>query len=207
MDTSRQALVIGAGLAGAAVAAALCQRGWRITLLDAAPGPAQAASALPVGVLSPHLTRQPTPMSRLTALGVPITRAELERLVRAMGGVIEEDCSVTGFDREGTCITGVHTNQGRFEGREVLMALGAWSPLLGKQLGLDIPIQPGKGYSITYSQPRIWPRIPIWPRPGRILSSTTFFGAVARRGRSGPRSADRTSGPRRRTGVGGGWRR
>lgn len=77
----RQALVIGAGLAGAAVSAALCRRGWAVTLIDAASGPAQAASALPVGVLSPHLTRAPTPMSRLTALGVPITRAELERLV------------------------------------------------------------------------------------------------------------------------------
>jgi tRNA 5-methylaminomethyl-2-thiouridine biosynthesis bifunctional protein len=85
-DESRHALVIGAGLAGAAVTAALCRRGWRVTLLDAAEGPARAASALPVGVLSPHLTRQPTPMSRLTALGVPVTRAELERLVPAGAG-------------------------------------------------------------------------------------------------------------------------
>lgn len=80
-DKTRHALVIGAGLAGASVTAALCRRGWRVTLLDAAEGPARAASALPVGVLSPHLTRQPTPMSRLTALGTPIARAELERLV------------------------------------------------------------------------------------------------------------------------------
>ena len=79
--SERHALVIGAGLAGAATTAALCRRGWRVTLLDAAAGPAQAASALPVGVLSPHLTRAPTPMSRLTALGVPVTRAELQRLV------------------------------------------------------------------------------------------------------------------------------
>ncbi len=86
MDTPRHALVIGAGLAGASITAALCRRGWRVTLLDAAPGPAQAASALPVGVLSPHLTRQPTPMSRLTALGVPVTRAELERLVPVGAG-------------------------------------------------------------------------------------------------------------------------
>jgi len=86
MDIARHALVIGAGLAGAAVTAALCRRGWRVTLLDAAPGPAMAASALPVGVLSPHLTRQPTPMSRLTALGVPVTRAELKRLVPVGAG-------------------------------------------------------------------------------------------------------------------------
>lgn len=80
-ETVRHALVIGAGLAGAALCAALARRGWRVTLLDAASGPAQAASALPVGMLSPHVTRAPTPLSRLCELGVPDMRAELERLV------------------------------------------------------------------------------------------------------------------------------
>ena len=75
------ALVIGAGLAGAAVCAALARRGWHTTLIDAASGPAQAASALPVGMLSPHVTKAPTPLSRLSALGVADTRAELERLL------------------------------------------------------------------------------------------------------------------------------
>lgn len=77
----RHALVIGAGLAGVAVCAALAQRGWRLTLVDAAKGPAQGASALPVGMLSPHVTRAPTPLSRLSALGVAATLAELQRLV------------------------------------------------------------------------------------------------------------------------------
>lgn len=78
---ARHALVIGAGLAGAAVCAALARRGWRLTLVDAAEGPAQGASALPVGMLSPHVTRVPTPLSRLSALGVAATLDELQRLV------------------------------------------------------------------------------------------------------------------------------
>ena len=73
--------MIGAGLAGAAVCVALTRRGWRTTLIDAASGPAQAASALPVGMLSPHVTKAPTPLSRLCALGVADTRAELDRLL------------------------------------------------------------------------------------------------------------------------------
>lgn len=73
--------MIGAGLAGAAVCVALARRGWHLTLIDAAHGPAQAASALPVGMLSPHVTRAPTPLSRLSALGVIDMRAELERLI------------------------------------------------------------------------------------------------------------------------------
>jgi tRNA 5-methylaminomethyl-2-thiouridine biosynthesis bifunctional protein len=63
------------------VCVALIRRGWRVTLLDAAPGPAQGASALPVGMLSTHVTRAPTPLSRLSALGVADMRAELERLL------------------------------------------------------------------------------------------------------------------------------
>jgi tRNA 5-methylaminomethyl-2-thiouridine biosynthesis bifunctional protein len=71
--------VIGVGLGGAACAVNLVRRGWQVTLLDAGQGPAQAASALPVGMLSPHVTRVPTPLSRLCALGVADARAELER--------------------------------------------------------------------------------------------------------------------------------
>lgn len=78
---ARHALVIGAGLAGAAVCAALARRGWRLTLIDASAGPAQGASALPVGMLSPHVTRAPTPLSRLSMLGMATTLAELQRLL------------------------------------------------------------------------------------------------------------------------------
>jgi tRNA 5-methylaminomethyl-2-thiouridine biosynthesis bifunctional protein len=81
LSANRHALVLGAGLAGAACCAALTRRGWRVDLIEQAPGPAQAASGLPVGMLSPHVTRAPTPLSRLCALGVPDARAELERLV------------------------------------------------------------------------------------------------------------------------------
>jgi tRNA 5-methylaminomethyl-2-thiouridine biosynthesis bifunctional protein len=93
-----RALVIGAGLAGAAATVALARRGWRITLVDAASGPAQAASALPVGMLSPHVTRAPTPLSRLSALGVVDTRRELERLVPPGAGW--QPCEVDNLDHD-----------------------------------------------------------------------------------------------------------
>jgi tRNA 5-methylaminomethyl-2-thiouridine biosynthesis bifunctional protein len=78
---AKRALVIGAGLAGCATAYALVQRGWHVTLLDQASAPAQGASALPVGMLSPNHAQNPTPMSRLCALGLQATRAHLERLL------------------------------------------------------------------------------------------------------------------------------
>lgn len=78
---SRHALVLGAGLAGAACCAALTRRGWRVELIERDRRPAQGASGLPVGMLSPHVTRAPTPLSRLCTLGVADARSQLERLV------------------------------------------------------------------------------------------------------------------------------
>ncbi len=74
------ALVIGAGLAGAAAASALARRGWQVQVLDAAPEPATGASALPAGLMAPHLSADDGLLSRLTRLGIQTTRAELGRL-------------------------------------------------------------------------------------------------------------------------------
>ena len=79
LGAERHAVVIGAGLAGAAVTHALALRGWSITLIERGERLASGASDLPVGVLSPHRTAQPTPMSRLTALGLPVTKAHLQQ--------------------------------------------------------------------------------------------------------------------------------
>lgn len=46
----RHAVVVGAGLAGASAALALCEAGWRVTLLDRESGPAQATSGNPGGL-------------------------------------------------------------------------------------------------------------------------------------------------------------
>lgn len=62
----QSALVIGAGVAGAAVAAALAGRGVGVTVLERASGPAQAASGNPVAVFRPVVSREDTPATRLT---------------------------------------------------------------------------------------------------------------------------------------------
>ncbi|MDH6594664.1 tRNA 5-methylaminomethyl-2-thiouridine biosynthesis bifunctional protein [Variovorax sp. TBS-050B] len=73
--------VVGAGLAGAAVAASLARRGWQVTVLDAAAHPAAGASGLPVGVMAPHVSPDDALLSRLTRAGVRATWTELERLL------------------------------------------------------------------------------------------------------------------------------
>lgn len=58
--------VIGAGVAGAAVAHALAQRGVAVHVLERAAMPATAASGNPVAVFRPLLARWDSPASRLT---------------------------------------------------------------------------------------------------------------------------------------------
>lgn len=113
--------------------------------------------------------------------------SELARIVRAGGARIEEGTRVEGIVRNGSRIERVVTSRGDFSGRDVVLALGAWSPQLAKQLDLRIPIQPGKGYSITYTRPTLCPRIPLtlkepsvcvtaWESGYRLGSTMEFAG-------------------------------
>jgi tRNA 5-methylaminomethyl-2-thiouridine biosynthesis bifunctional protein len=65
----RTALVIGAGLAGAAIAERLASRGWRTEILDREGAAASGASGLYAGVLQPHLSRDDCILSRFTRAG------------------------------------------------------------------------------------------------------------------------------------------
>jgi D-amino-acid dehydrogenase len=68
-----------------------------------------------------------------------------------------------------------------------VVATGAWTPLLNSQLGARVPIQPGKGYSMTMSRPQICPKYPMifeehrvavtpWPSGYRLGSTMEFTG-------------------------------
>ena len=81
IDAPGRCAVIGAGLAGAAVAASLARRGWRVTVFDAASRPASGASGLPVGVLAPHVSPDDALLSRLPRAGIRATWLELQRLL------------------------------------------------------------------------------------------------------------------------------
>ena len=54
--SERRAMVVGAGLAGSAMAYALARRGWHVTVLEGESGPAQQASGNPAGLVMPRLS-------------------------------------------------------------------------------------------------------------------------------------------------------
>lgn len=89
-----RAAVIGGGLAGAAAAASLARRGWRVDVHDAAPLPASGASGLPTGLLAPHQSPDDNLLSRLSRAGVRMTLEEANALLAtgrdwALTGVLE----------------------------------------------------------------------------------------------------------------------
>jgi len=112
---------------------------------------------------------------------------ELAKLVSSQGGKIYENTKVADFHFCNDRIDKVITQQGEFSGREILLALGAWSPQFNKKLGLSLPIQPGKGYSITFERPQQCPTIPLvlkersvcvtnWSSGFRLGSTMEFAG-------------------------------
>ncbi len=111
----------------------------------------------------------------------------LARRVRERGGSIETGATIEGFECSGARVAAVRTSRGAFTGEKIVMALGAWTPRVGAALGLKIPIQPGKGYSITMSRPEPCPRhalvlrepsvcVTAWGSGYRLGSTMEFSG-------------------------------
>ena len=73
--------MVGAGLAGAAVAASLARRGWHVTVLDAAEAPATGASGAPAAVLAPHASPDDALLSRLTRAGARLGWQQVQSLL------------------------------------------------------------------------------------------------------------------------------
>lgn len=87
----RRAIVIGAGLAGAAVCERLCARGWQVTLIDRQPRPAAETSGNHAGVFHPVVTPDDSHLARLTRAGTLAALARW-RALEAAGARLRWDC-------------------------------------------------------------------------------------------------------------------
>ena len=85
-------------------------------------------------------------------------RAALERL----GVSVEEDCCVETLSGDKHAVRGVVTARGEFTADRYVVALGAWSRQLAQRLGARIPVQPGKGYTLTMHRPAVCLQIPCY---------------------------------------------
>jgi len=90
----------------------------------------------------------------------------------------------------------LETSQGERRAGTYVLATGAWSPGLTRELGLRLPVAPGKGYSLTFRPVDGAPRVPLvlaeravavtpWPSGLRVGGTMEFAGldASLRKGR------------------------
>jgi D-amino-acid dehydrogenase len=66
------------------------------------------------------------------------------------GAEFQLNTTVTGFTKVGKTITAVQTDKGDFETEDVILSTGSWLPVVSKSLGIDMLLQAGKGYSMTF---------------------------------------------------------
>jgi D-amino-acid dehydrogenase len=77
----------------------------------------------------------------------------------AAGALFRWNAEVTGWTLSGGRIAAVRTTQGDLSADEYVIAGGAWSPTLAGDLRLRLPMQAGKGYSVTLEKPRQLPTL------------------------------------------------
>lgn len=83
--------------------------------------------------------------------------AFLAARVEAMGGEIRWQSEIRGWETAGSTVRAARTATGTVSGEEFVVAAGTWTPQLVRELGVSVPILPGKGYSLTCTTP---PQLP-----------------------------------------------
>lgn len=97
--------------------------------------------------------------------------AAWHRLVVTKGVEVREDAAVVGFRARGGRVVGVQTARGVYHTRQVVIAAGAWTLPLVHQLGIHLPLQPGKGYSVTYPAFEGQPTIPCYFHESNVVAT------------------------------------
>ena len=73
----------------------------------------------------------------------------LAKLAQQHGARFRLGLNIVGIERAGDRITGVRTDFGTMTADKYIVALGSYSPKLLSPIGIDLPVYPVKGYSIT----------------------------------------------------------
>ena len=79
--------------------------------------------------------------------------------IGSLGGKFVYGKHVVGWKQERGTVQAVCTTSGEYQADEFVLSTGVWSDGLSKPLGLKIPMQPGKGYSLTLPDPVELPKV------------------------------------------------
>ena len=100
----------------------------------------------------------------------------LEKKAAALGVGFRYEHSIKELDVEGGQLRGVITDRGVIRSDATVVALGSYSPLLLKKIGIKLPVYPIKGYSLTI------PIIDASRAPESTVMDETYKIAITRLG-------------------------
>jgi D-amino-acid dehydrogenase len=83
----------------------------------------------------------------------------MRRRVLEAGGIIESGVTIDAVETRAGTVVAVTGNGRRFEGEKFVIAGGSWTAKLLKSVGLKLPLQAGKGYSLTLPSPPELPQL------------------------------------------------
>ena len=89
------------------------------------------------------------------------TRAMADRAA-ASGADVRRGTEAIALEPAGTGAVQVFTTRGDFVAEQVVLAAGAWTPALTRGLGLALPVEPAKGYSVDVDRPADFPELPLY---------------------------------------------
>ena len=90
---------------------------------------------------------------------------------RRAGAVVRTGTEVLEMKTSGSRVTRVATTRGDFRPEQVVLAAGSWSPRVARTVGLDLPVQPAKGYSVTIKTPAKPTRVPLMLAEAKVAAT------------------------------------
>ena len=93
---------------------------------------------------------------------------QLINSIKENGGEIHATTNVVKIETDQGKIKSIHSTTEKIEGDMYVVAGGCWLPKLSKMAGVNIPLMPGKGYSITQKNPAVKLNIPAILTEARV---------------------------------------
>ncbi len=87
---------------------------------------------------------------------------EMAELATAAGASVHAGAEAIALEPAGPGGVRVVTTRGGVLADQVVIAAGAWTPALTRRLGLPLPIEPAKGYSVDVERPAGFPELPLY---------------------------------------------
>lgn len=109
--------------------------------------------------------------------------ALLERRLTAAGASFHWNTRIHGWSRDGKKLRAIKTTAGEISADEFIVCGGIWSDEMVRPLGLRLPMQAGKGYSVTVTEPVQLPalcsilteaRVAVTPMDGSVRFGGTM---------------------------------